>query len=182
MKCQTVGLKENDKYCGGSVEIHSALIRLCNYRTVKCIGLAVSLIHWGVVSVTLGSSSYVLKYFWTLYSFSFSKCKFVRTCGKIRTKHFPYLSQRLFSVIKVRLRYWPVAHLVQYLLSDSGLCWILQRKLKHLHNALYFAILDFFFPSASFPPRSLISPCAAIYFIIIRLFLNVNCYLLSQTL
>lgn len=37
-----------------------------------------------------------------------------------------------------------MAHLVQYLLSDSGLCWILQRKLKHLHNTLYSTILEFF--------------------------------------
>jgi len=40
-----VGLKENGKYAAKSVEIHRATIRLCNCRTVKGIGLVISLIH-----------------------------------------------------------------------------------------------------------------------------------------
>lgn len=56
-----------------------------------------------------------------------------------------------------------MACLVQYLLSDSGLCWILQRKLKHLHHTQKSRLLEYILPSSSIPPH--IFPCAAVLYL-----------------
>lgn len=166
MKC-LADQKENDNYSGRIVKIHSALV-MCHHRTGKCVAVAVWLIHQylhiagllrgGGGSVTSDGLSCVPKYIpfctFSLYCFSLSKYKYFRPCGTIRTSFTPLRDLGLWLKIEV------LTCLVQYLLSDSGLCWILQRKLKHLHHTQKSRLLEYILLSSSIPHH--IFPCAAV--------------------